>query len=127
MLYEFILGAHLATYHFNREKNYNEFNPGLYASVQKDDWDCNPTSGFFKNSFSRQSIWLGCTFHLTKEKDWRLIIGGATGYKNVKPMYLVQYNKKITNSMFGGVTFMPPADTSGSAGLHLTVEYKFSN
>lgn len=66
------IGLHLGTYHLNRDRAYNEFNPGIYAMC--DGW----TAGYYRNSFSRNTVYAG---HTWERGPFSLTAAAATGYR----------------------------------------------
>lgn len=69
----------------------------------------------------------GCMFEAGKDGQYRLIVGGVTGYKNqrVTPMLLPQYNIKIDDKAYFGVALIPPVKIADGGGLHFTFETRF--
>ena len=123
---EMIVGFHLYTQHFNTEAGYNNVNPGMYIAA-KTETVCNPAGGYYFNSERKDSFWAGCMFEAGKDGQYRLIVGGVTGYKNqrVTPMLLPQYNIKIDDKAYFGVALIPPVKIADGGGLHFTLETRF--
>ena len=74
---ETYLTTTIASYHSDRETEYNEFNPGL--GVRHNNW----IAGCYENSHSNPSCYAGHEFR----KPWRDVelafqLGGITGYKD---------------------------------------------
>ena len=66
------IGLHIGSYHLERNKGFQEFNPGIYANCD------GYTLGTYKNSENRQSSYIG----YTKEFKYIDVTAGViTGYK----------------------------------------------
>ncbi len=107
------VGAHLATYHFDRQANHNEVNPGLYAMC--DGW----TAGIYRNSERSTSYYAGRTVRVA----WfDITVGAISGYRRGTVPMLVP-----SILLPGGLrlAFLPPIPKAGSstAGIHLMKEF----
>lgn len=105
------IGLHIGTYHFDRSKDYNEFNPGVYALC--DGW----TAGAYHNSERRVSVYAGRTFDVGPVD---VTLGAVTGYSRAPLVPLVVPSYKIR----GGprVSLLLPLE-KGGGGLHLSWEF----
>lgn len=113
MLLDLALGIHLATYHFDRAREYNEFNPGLYARADR--WQ----AGFYHNSHKKLSVYGTYAIPLAKRTD--LAIGLATGYnKHVVPVVVLSYNFDAGPR----IGLIPSSPKGGSGGIHAAWEFK---
>lgn len=106
------IGIHLATYHFDRDANYNEFNPGAYVACDE------YVAGVYYNSEKRTSVYVGYQFvNVLGPID--IIVGVVTGYEraNVAPLLLpsVKWNNVR-------LSIVPPVKDIPSA-LHLSLEF----
>jgi len=73
----------LTSYHFNREKTYNEFNLGLGLERRySDTWA--GSAGVYRNSFYRSSAYALIGYTPFESAGWRygVVFGGVTGYEN---------------------------------------------
>lgn len=126
MLEALIIGTHLYTQHFNTEAGYNNVNPGMYISAKFEDHVCAPTAGFYYNSERKESVWAGCTFTAGDRNQYRLIVGGVTGYvKGLTPLIIPQYNIGVTKDLSVGIGLIPPVKVADGGGLHFTMEWSF--
>ena len=111
---DFQIGIHLGTYHFDRNANYREFNPGIY--VIKDGW----TAGVYANSEYANSVYAGYSFQYS---NFGLTIGGVTGYSSgVKPMLVPSY--KIPGT-YVRISYLPqvPDAVKNTQALHISFEF----
>jgi hypothetical protein len=75
----------LASYHFDREYDWNERNPGvIYRYYPKNDNKFFVTGGIFKNSYGDASFLLGVgqQYGITKNLAVGYNVGAVTGYKS---------------------------------------------
>ncbi len=74
--------ATLAAYHFDRSKEYREFNPGLGLEHRYSN-EFSVSAGFFRNSFDRHTNYLFAAYTPVELGGWRtgVIAGGVTGYE----------------------------------------------
>lgn len=73
--------ATLASYHFDRKKDYNENNFGLGIEHRfSDAWAM--SAGFFRNSFDRHTNYVFAGYTPIQYAGWRVgaVVGGVTGY-----------------------------------------------
>lgn len=111
-------GLHLGTYHFDRDKSYQEVNPGLYT-LQTDSAGRRWITGAYLNSIKRPSVYFGrvVTFPEGSGVDWAL--GGVTGY------YAPILPLVVPSMRFAGhwrASLLLPVDKHGG-GLHLSYEF----
>lgn len=66
-------GIHTVSQHLDGDKDYSNVNPGVYYIA-----DSGLTAGYVRNSFKRNSVYLGQAF--THDR-YSLLVGGITGYK----------------------------------------------
>ena len=85
------IGLHVASVHIPSISGYNDFNPGLYLRESS----YGATAGFYRNSFSRPSYYVGWTGTL---KPFSIMLGAVTGYEKRKVM-----------GGGGGITCLPDA------------------
>jgi len=106
------IGIHLATYHFDRDLTYKEFNPGAYVACD------GYTVGGYRNSENKNSVYVGYQFtNVLGPID--IFLGAATGYSraSVVPMLIPSVKWKTIR-----LSVVPPMkDTSG--GAHLSLEF----
>ena len=83
------LVATITSYHFDRDKNYNESNGGLGLEHRLNErWAV--STGFFRNSFDRHTNYLFAGYTPLQVSDWRVgaVMGAVTGYENgVSPWF----------------------------------------
>lgn len=107
-----ILGAHLATYHFDRSRDQNEVNPGVYAR-------CGQLAvGVYHNSERGVSVWGGKQFdNVVGPVD--VTVGLAAGYKHrpVRPMLVPSVRLGHAR-----LSLLLPVEKSGG-GVHLSTEF----
>lgn len=75
--------ATITSYHFDRDKTYNENNFGLGLEQRiSDDWSV--SAGFFRNSFDRQTEYAFAGYTPMEIAGWRtgVVMGGVTGYED---------------------------------------------
>lgn len=111
---ETIVGFHTATYHFDRDASYKEFNPGVY--IVKDSF----TAGIYSNSERKASAYVGYSL---QHEGFSLTVGGVTGYSSgIRPMVVPSY--KIPGT-YMRVAYLPqvPNATKNTQGLHFSVEF----
>ena len=125
------IGLHLGTYHFSQNKvsskhfkgTWNDFNPGVYAKLNK-----GITFGTYYNSERKQSFYVGKTFskNLTNNLEIAATVGVISGYnKTVLPLVLPTVGYKFHQDFAVRVGFVPKVNKQGSAGLHLMFEKQF--
>src|SRR5690349_1283907 len=104
-----ILGAHLATWHFDRSRPTNPVNVGVYASC--DDW----LTGVYRNSLWATSVYAARVWHLGPID---VATGAVSGYGGVRPMLVpsVRLGEHVR------VSWLPPSRFSGEGGVHLSLE-----
>lgn len=107
------IGLHIGTYHFDRSKDYNEFNPGIYAVC--DGW----TAGAYYNSERKASIYAGRTFERVLGPI-DITLGAVAGYRRAPLAPMVVPSYKID----GGprMSLLLPLE-KGGGGLHLSWEF----
>lgn len=75
--------ATLTSYHFNRDRNYNEHNFGLGVEVQHtpEIWS---SFGFYKNSYNKETMYLFSTWVPARVGEIRFgaSVGIVTGYEH---------------------------------------------
>lgn len=105
-----ILGLTLGSYHFDRQADYNEINPGAYAIC--DGW----TGGVYRNSLSRTSAFAG---HAFSWGPFSLGLGVVSGYQRaIMPM--VFPSVKLGNVRVG---IIPPPEPKAKGALTVSVEW----
>lgn len=106
------IGMHLGTYHFDRERQYQEFNPGVY--VVCDGW----TAGAYRNSQNRNSAYIGKTFeHVLGPVD--VTIGGVVGYTRAPVVPMLVPSIKIGHAR---ASLLLPVE-KGGGGIHVSWEF----
>jgi hypothetical protein len=108
------IGVHLGTYHFDRNRGYNEFNPGVY--VRDESW----TAGAYHNSERSNSAYLA--YRAATFGPVSVHVGAVTGYKRspVSPMVVAEY--AVSERM--RLVWIPPSPDGNKGGLHLAAEFK---
>ena len=74
--------ATITSWHFDREKDYNENNLGLGLEHRlSENWSV--STGFFRNSFYRNTNYLFAGYTPIEISGWRagVVMGGVTGYE----------------------------------------------
>lgn len=105
------IGLHIGTYHFDRSKDYNEFNPGIYAVC--DGW----TAGAYHNSERKVSVYAGRTFDVGPID---VTLGAVAGYRRAPLVPMVVPSYKIKDGP--RVSLLLPLE-KGGGGLHLSWEF----
>jgi hypothetical protein len=106
------LGMHIGTYHFDRGRNYREFNPGAYVRVDR--WQ----AGAYNNSHGKLSVYGTYAVPLAKRID--LAIGAATGYNgSIVPVVVLTYSFDAGPRL----GLIPSSPKGGSGGVHLAHEF----
>ena len=108
------LGVHLATYHFDRSRDLNEFNPGIYARADR--WQ----AGVYRNSYRKPSLYVSYAFPLTERVA--VHVGAVTGYRHVgtiAPALMLSYSFDNGVRAFGF-----PTTPKSSGGVHAAYEFK---
>ena len=81
--------ATITSFHFDRDKNYNESNGGLGLEHRLNErWAV--STGFFRNSFDRHTNYLFAGYTPLHFDSWRVgaVMGAVTGYENgVSPWF----------------------------------------
>jgi hypothetical protein len=106
------IGIHLGTYHVERDRGYNEWNPGIY--VRGGDW----TAGAYRNSERGNSAYVA--YKALALGRASLHVGAVTGYKRGPgPLAVVEFavgdNLKLI--------WIPPAPQAGKGGVHFAYEF----
>src|SRR5262245_17073269 len=89
--------VHVASYHFERDKDLNEFNPGLGLHFRVPDHSFFAAVGAFENSLSRPSVYagIGKDFPIAGPLGFRLSGALITGYMlPVAPIVLPELTVK---------------------------------
>ena len=112
---EITYGMHLGTYHFNREKDFKEFNPGVYISTK------DFTVGAYENSWARGVVYAGVNAKFLGQID---CLAGLmfSEYKLGEVMLIFSY--KIPNTPLR-VSYLPskPSVKYDTQALHLSMEF----
>lgn len=105
------LGLHLGTYHFDRERGYEELNPGVYAVY--DGW----TAGAYRNSEHGTSVYAGYTFRrvLGTPVD---VTAGVVRYGAWGPLLVPSY--KLPSGL--RLSLLLPVEKRGG-GIHASWEF----
>lgn len=106
------LGVHIGTYHFDRDAQLNDFNPGIFARADR--WQ----AGVYHNSIRRTSVYVSYAFPLTERVA--LHVGAVTGYRHmpVAPAVILSY------SFDGGLRLAGfPSTPKSSGGIHAAYEF----
>ncbi len=101
------LGVILSSYHFDRDKGYNEVNPGVYANCD------GYTAGVYYNSERRTSVIAGYTFSLGPVD---VLAGVVTGYRRGPALALLP-SVKVGHVRIGLIP--PVAGVDGAVTLSL--------
>lgn len=106
------IGLHIGTYHFDRDRGYNEVNPGIYAEC--DGW----AAGAYYNSQRAVSVWGGKQFdRVLGPVD--VTVGLVAGYSRAALLPLVVPSVKIGSAR---LSLLLPAE-KGGGGVHLSWEF----
>jgi hypothetical protein len=107
-----VLGLHLATYHFDRDRAYNEVNLGGYAQCES--W----AAGAYRNSERNVSVWGGKQFdQVVGPVD--VTVGLVAGYKRAPVLPMLIPSLKAGNAR---LSLLLPLE-KGGGGLHLSTEF----
>lgn len=116
-----LIGIHIATSHFHAAppgaERLRESNPGAYLKCPG-----GTTAGTLRNSYGRQSVYLGHTF---ERGALSLTVGAITGYPAapVLPMVSAGIRVPVSESVAWRLSFLPKAPKVGtSAAVHLSLE-----
>jgi hypothetical protein len=112
---EFTYGVHLGTYHLNREKDFKEFNPGVYISTK------DFTIGAYENSRARGVVYAGANAKFLGQID--CLVGLMfSEYKLGEPMIVFSY--RVPNTPFR-LSYLPSKPKAGydTQALHLSMEF----
>jgi len=120
-------GVHVGSVHSNKNSNWNNSNPGVYAVWGVHDLstfaDGNYVAGTYYNSIRKQSFYVGRLF------EWGnvgLIAGVVTGYSRpALPMVVPTVRLDLTPHWKARITVVPKVDKNGAAAVHFSFEYKF--
>ena len=114
------LVATLASYHFDRSKEYNESNLGL-GIEQKLNSEWSISAGFFRNSFNRHTNYVFAGYTPLHFDSWRVgaVIGGVTGYENGVAPWLTGIATRDYGRIGLNIVF-------STAGVALQVRYQLS-
>lgn len=110
------IGLHLGTYHFDRDREYNNFNPGVYAMC--DGW----TAGYYRNSFHRNTVYAGYT---VGRGVFALTVAAATGYRRGVKVGGEYVSAMVVPSVKLGaarIGVVPPVGRV-DGGVHLSLEF----
>jgi hypothetical protein len=120
--------ATLASWHTDRTVKHNERNFGL--GVEHDVWkDTRVVGGFYKNSYYRQSQYVGALWLPLQANGFKLgvLLGAVTGYDRLvgpfQPTVLptIMYERKQWGANIG----VMPSPQSGVTALGLQVKWKW--
>ena len=105
------VGLHLATYHFDRNRGYEEFNPGV--AVTCDD----KTAGVYRNSEGGTSVYAAKVFRPVRHVD--LALGLVAGYERSSVLPLA-----VPSVKFGQHRLSYLAPFKGHRGaIHYSLEF----
>lgn len=107
------IGVHVATYHLNRDADFNEFNAGLY--VVRAGW----TAGAYRNSIRRVSTYAGYTHNRVFGTPVDVTVGAVSGYLPAPVIPMLVPSIKLHNVRLG---ILLPFEKKGG-GLHVAVEF----
>lgn len=112
---EFYLDIPFKSYHFNRDKDYNESNLGIGLKYQIDDIIA-VSAGTYKNSHYVQTNYKFVHLNMWHGYEWKAgFLGGhVTGYEQTNSGGGFFYNKDLTNKI-GLTTLLAPGDGGGLA------------
>lgn len=109
-------GVHLVSRHFPEMPYHNDVNPGVYYKH-----DNGATAGYFKNSFHKDSFYLGYTW---EHGPVAVTVGGVTGYADkVKPMLVPSVALFTYQGMTPRLAYIPKGEKGKSHVLHLMLEF----
>lgn len=108
------IGVNLATYHFDRSADYQEFNPGIYAII-----DDTFIAGAYFNSERKTSLHAGYAFRGIFSSPIDLQLGFVTGYSRGKILPMAIPSVKVYGVRF---SLLLPMEKSGSA-IHASFEF----
>ena len=114
------LTATIASYHFDRDKEYRESNPGLGLEHRfSDTWSV--SAGFFRNSFNRHTNYVFAGYTPLQFDSWRVgaVMGGVTGYENGVAPWLTGIATRDYGRIGLNIVF-------STAGIALQVRYQLS-
>ena len=113
------VGIHTVSVH--EHSGFNNVNPGLYLRYAS-----GLTAGFYRNSYRRESAYLGYTIETPQWRDFSaaVTVGGVTGYPaaSVMPLVVPSIAYHFDQSTVRlGIVPRPPK-TGAAAALHLMFE-----
>lgn len=107
-----ILGAHLATYHFDRSRDYNEVNLGAYVQCGQ------VVAGVYHNSERGVSVWGGHQFaRVVGPVD--VTVGLVAGYKRSPVLPMLVPSVRLGHAR---LSLLLPLE-KGGGGVHLSTEF----
>lgn len=104
------IGLHIGTYHFDRTRDYQEVNPGIYARCE------GVAAGVYFNSERKTSAWIGVE-RKTGPVDWTF--GAVVGYTRSPVLPLVVPSYKVGTAR---ISLLLPLE-KGGGGLHISYEF----
>lgn len=111
------IGVHVASQHIPYKQRYNNLNPGLYYRTDEG-W----VGGFYMNSLTRPSIYVGRTF---TRGGFSLTVAGVSGYTH--PVQALLVPSAEIGTVAGAtvrLAYIPRVEKRiGSHVLHLMLEY----
>lgn len=106
-----VIGLHIGTYHFDRDRHYEEFNIGVSATLGDN------TAGIYRNSEGRASVYGARIWRAHKHLD--VAFGLVTGYQRAPLVPLVVPSVKLGDHL--RLSLLLPAE-KGSGGIHFSWE-----
>ncbi len=126
------IGLRTISHHFPNESTYNNQNYGIYYS------DESVTFGYYKNTFRKDSFYIGRTFN---KNQYSMFVGGITGYQKdnnptgqksgyqIMPIISFGYSFPIFGNLNGKFENVPSiSKTTGLAPavINFSFEYKLN-
>lgn len=111
------IGFHVGSHHMP-EKNYNNFNPGMYYRTDEG-W----TVGAYRNSLSKNSVYAGYTWKFFGFLE--VTTAGVTGYFDaVQPLLVPSISLFTYRGVTPRLAYIPQVEKKiGSHVFHLMVEF----
>lgn len=114
------IGVHIGSHHWPAQ-NFNNFNPGVYATVSDGEWEY--IAGTYYNSERRQTFYAGLNF---QPYSWlSLQVIGATGYRRPFVAVVPTLQLPVADRTTLNVSVLPKVEKYGSWVAHLSIQYRF--
>lgn len=113
-----ILLAHIHSFHYDSELNYNNQTPGVAAECRGSDFSV--AGGYYNNSFDDPSFYVAAGWSAI-ENEWLLVgpvLGAANGYGEDRTL-----RGCLADGRCGQATYTPNSDYVPLAGVRVVAKY----